>query len=151
MSLNDATKEAIKTAMSEDNLPRCGRSNRVTLRLKRNPGRSSHVLLARADGTLTKAGEFYYGENPSQPQPTSQFDYNSPLMKRGANDYIRTRDGREALVRSLKIDGSVSLTRLGRRILHVSKQSTSCKSLWSSPAQTNEETLSTDKHFCQQI
>ena len=35
-------------------------------------------------------------------------------MKRGANDYIRTRDGREALVRSLKSDGSVSLTRLGR-------------------------------------
>ena len=35
-------------------------------------------------------------------------------MKRGANDYIRTRDGREALVRSLKVDGSVSLTRLGR-------------------------------------
>ncbi len=35
-------------------------------------------------------------------------------MKRGANDYIRTRDGREALVRSLKADGSVSLTRLGR-------------------------------------
>ena len=35
-------------------------------------------------------------------------------MKRGANDYIRTRDGREALVRSLKADGSVSLTRVGR-------------------------------------
>jgi len=35
-------------------------------------------------------------------------------MKRGANDCIRTRDGREALVRSLKVDGSVSLTRLGR-------------------------------------
>ncbi len=35
-------------------------------------------------------------------------------MKRGAKDYIRTRDGRDALVRSLKADGSVSLTRLGR-------------------------------------
>ena len=105
MSLNDATKDAIKTAISEDNLPRRGRSNQVTLRLKRNPGMSSCVLLARADGTLTKAGEFYYGENPSQPKPTSQFDYNTPLMKRGANDYIRTRDGREALVRSLKADG----------------------------------------------
>ena len=71
MSLNDATKEAIKTAMSEDNLPRRGRSNQVTLRLKRNPGRSSYVLLARADGTLTKAGEYYYAEKPSQPQLVS--------------------------------------------------------------------------------
>ena len=63
---------------------------------------------------LTKVGEFYYGQNPSQPTPTSQFNYNTPLMKSGSNDYIRTRDGREALVRSLKVDGSVSLTRLGR-------------------------------------
>ena len=67
--------------MAEDNLPRRGRSNQITLRLKLNPGKSSHVLLARADGTLTKAGEFYYGENPSPPQPTSQFAYNTPLMK----------------------------------------------------------------------
>ena len=35
-------------------------------------------------------------------------------MKRGAHDYIRTKGGRDALVRSLKSDGSVSLTRLGR-------------------------------------
>ena len=114
MALKEATKDAMRTAMAEDNLPKRGRSNQITLRLKRNPGRSSYVLLARGDGTLTKAGEFYYGENPSQPKPTSQFDYNTPLMKRGANDYIRTRDGRDALVRSLKADGSVSLTRLGR-------------------------------------
>ena len=83
MSLNDATKEAIKTAISEDNLPRPGRRNQTTLWLKENPGRSSYVLLARGDGTLTKACEFYYGESPSQPQPTSQFDYNTPLMEKG--------------------------------------------------------------------
>ena len=112
MALNEAMKEAMRNAMAEDNPPRRGRSNQTTLRLK-TPGKSSYVLLARADGTLTKAGEFYYAENPSQPTPTSQFDYNTPLMKRGANDYIRTRDGKEALVRSLKVDGSVSLTRLG--------------------------------------
>ena len=92
-------KEAMRNAMAEDNPPRRGRSNQTTLRLKKKPGKSSHVLLARADGTLTKAGEFYYAENPSQPTPTSQFDYNTPLMKRGANDYIRTRDGKETLVR----------------------------------------------------
>ena len=72
MALNEATKEAMRTAMAEDNLPRRGRSNQVTLRLKRNPGRSSYVLLARADGALTKAGEFYYGENHhNQPQLVS--------------------------------------------------------------------------------
>ena len=141
MALNEAIKEAMRNAMAKDNPPRRGRNNQTTLRLKRNPGRSSHVLLARGDGTLTKAGEFYYGESPSQPKPTSQFDYNTPLMKRSANDYIRTRDGRDALVRCLKADGSVSLTRLGRSILNESKQSTSCKSLWSSSAETNEENL----------
>ena len=35
------------------------------------------------------------------------------MIIRGANDYIRTRYGKEALVRSLKVDGSVRLTRLG--------------------------------------
>ena len=115
MSINDERMSAIRTAMAAGTVPTRGRSNAVTLRLKQNPGRSSFVLLARADGTLTKAGEFYYGANPSQPRPTSQFDYNTPLLKRGANDYIRTRDGKESLVRSLKADGSISLTRLGRQ------------------------------------
>ena len=55
MALNQATKDAIMTAMAEDNLPKRGRSNQTILRLKRNPGRSSYVLLARGDGTLTKA------------------------------------------------------------------------------------------------
>ena len=64
MALNEATKDAMRTAMAEDNLPKRGRSNQMTLRLRRNPGRSSHILLARGDGTLTKAGELYYGEKP---------------------------------------------------------------------------------------
>ena len=79
MALNEAMKEAMKNAMAEDNPPRRGRINQTTLRLKTNPGKSSYVLLARANGTLTKAGEFYYAENPSQPTPTSLFDYNTPL------------------------------------------------------------------------
>ncbi len=148
MALNEAMKEAMRNAMAEDNPPRRGRSNQTTLRLTKNPGKSSHVLLARADGTLTKAGEFHYAENPPQPTPTRQFDYNTPLVKRGANDDIRKRDGREALVRSLKVDGSLGLD---VHISNESKQNMSCKSQWSSPAQTNEETLSTDKHFYQQI
>ena len=83
MTLNEAMKDAIINATARDNPPRRGRSNQMTLRLKPNPGKSSYVLLARADGTLTKAGEYYYGETPSQPTPTSQFDYNTPLMKKG--------------------------------------------------------------------
>ena len=115
MSINEERKSAIRTALLAGTVPTRGRSNQVTLSIKQNPGRSSFVLLARADGTLTKAGEFYYGANPSQPRPTSQFDYNTPLLKRGPNDYIRTRDGKESLVRSLKADGNVTLTRLGRQ------------------------------------
>jgi hypothetical protein len=114
MSLNDDVKEAMRIAIAGGTLPKRGRSNQTTLNLKRNPGRSSYVLLARADGSLTKAGETYYGQNPSQIRPTSQFDYNTPIIKRGPNDYIRTRDGKESLIRSLKADGSTTVTRLGR-------------------------------------
>ena len=115
MSINEERKSVIRTALLAGIAPTRGRSNQVTLKTQQKTGRSSFVLLARADGTLTKAGEFYYGANPSQPRPTSQFDFNTPLLKRGANDYIRTRDGKEAKVRSLRADGSVSLTRLGRQ------------------------------------
>ncbi len=93
MSLSQETKKAIDTAVTAGNLPKRGRSNQLTLRLKRNPEKSSYVVLARADGSLTKAGEHFYGNNPSQTRPSSQFDFTTPLIKRGANDYIRTRDG----------------------------------------------------------
>ena len=59
MSLNDDVKEAIRIAIAGGTLPKRGRSNQTTLNLKQNPGRSSYVLLARADGSLTKAGEFF--------------------------------------------------------------------------------------------
>jgi len=115
MSLNSERKKAIRTAIAAGSVPNRGRSNQTTLRLNQNPGRSSYTVLARADGSLTQSGEFFYGEaDSSQPRPTSQFDYNTPLLKRGPNDYIRTKNG-EALVRSLKADGSVTLTRLGRQ------------------------------------
>ena len=115
MSLNSERKGAIRTAIAAGTVPNRGRSNQTTLRLNQNPGRSSYTVLARADGSLTQSGEFFYGEaDSSQPRPTSQFDYNTPLLKRGPNDYIRTKNG-EALVRSLKADGSVTLTRLGRQ------------------------------------
>ena len=114
MSLNDDVKEAMRVAIAGGTFPKRGRSNQTTLNMKRNPGRSSYVLLARADVSLTKAGKYYYGQNPSQIRPTSQFDYNTPIIKRGPNDYIRTKDGKESLIRSLKADGSTSVTGLGR-------------------------------------
>ena len=104
----------MRIAIAGGTFPKRGRSNQTTLNLKRNPGRSSYVVLARADGSLTKAGEYYYGQNPSQIRPTSQFDYNTPIIKRGPNDDIRTRDGKESLIRSLKADGTTTVTRLGR-------------------------------------
>ena len=93
MSLNNDVKESMRIAIASGTLPKRGRSNQTTLNLKQNPGRSSYVLLARADGSLTKAGEHFYGQNPSQIRPTSQFDYNTPIIKRGPNDYLRTRNG----------------------------------------------------------
>ena len=124
MSLNNERKGAIRTAIAAGTVPSRGRSNQTTLRLQQNPGRSSYTVLARADGSLTKAGEFFYGEaDQSQPRPTSQFDYNTPLLTRGPSDYIRTKDGKESLVRSLKADGSVTLTRLAGNTLNEKAQS----------------------------
>jgi len=114
MSINDDIKEAMRIALAGGTFPKRGRSNQTTLNLKRTPGKSSYVVLAKPDRSLTKAGEYYYGENPSQLRPTSQFDYNTSIIKRGNNDYIRTRNGKESLIRSLKADGSTTVTRLGR-------------------------------------
>ena len=116
MSLNNERRNAIRTAIAAGTVPSRGKSNQTSLRLQQIPGRSSYTVLARADGSLTKAGEFFYGQaDQSQPRPTSQFDYNTPLLKRGPDDYIRTKNGKESLVKSLKADGSVTLTRLGRQ------------------------------------
>ena len=114
MSLNNDVKENMRIALAGGTLPKRGKSNQTTLNLKRTPGKSSYVVLAKPDGSLTKAGEHYYGQDPLLLRPTSQFDYNTPIIKRGPNDYIRTRNGKESLIRSLKADGSTTVTRLGR-------------------------------------
>jgi hypothetical protein len=77
----------MKFAIASAALPKRGRSNQVTLSLKRNPCRSSYVLLARADSSLTKAEEYYYGQNPSQPRPTRQFDVYNASRARLRGDF----------------------------------------------------------------
>jgi len=75
-------------------------------------GRNKYVVLADASATLTPAGQFYY-EETGQTRPEAAFDRSQQLISRNGNDYIRTRTGREVLVRSLRADGSVTVTKTG--------------------------------------
>ena len=70
-------------------------------------------MLADGAGKLTPAGTFYYQTTGAE-RPRAAFDQNQELISRGGNDYIRTRDRREALVRSLRPYGTTRVTQLGR-------------------------------------
>ena len=70
------------------------------------------LLLSRADGQLTRAGQHYYSHLGLRP-PSKDFDYNQPLIREGPNDYILLRNGQKKLVRSLK-GGEHRLTKLGK-------------------------------------
>ena len=66
-------------------------------------------MLADGAGKLTPAGIFYY-ETTGAERLRATYDQNQELISRGGNDYIRTRDRRKALVRSLRPDGSTRVT-----------------------------------------
>jgi len=69
------------------------------------------MVLADAAGNLTPAGDLYYDETGIA-KLEAAFDRQQDLISRNGNDYIRTRTGREAMVRSLQADGSMRVTRL---------------------------------------
>ena len=73
------------------------------------------MLVQRVDGTLTRAGRYYY-EQVQQSPPNVSFDPNQGLIRgsRG-DDYIMMRDGSQKLVRSLKPTGEYKLTRTGTK------------------------------------
>ena len=114
MTLNNQRRAAIDIAISARTEPAVGRSGQTTLRLRQNPGRSSYTVLSRADGSLTPGGIHYYAAT-GLATPSSQFDRGTPLVKKGAGDYVQTRNGKLALVRKLLPDGTTHVTRLGKQ------------------------------------
>ena len=113
MSLNPARRAAIDTAIHAGVAPKVGRSAQTTRALRQTPGRSSYAPVNRSDGTLTLAGKHYYDVTGSA-RPSAQFDPAAPLVKKGPGDYVRTRNGKLALVRRLRPDGTTQATRLGK-------------------------------------
>jgi hypothetical protein len=75
--------------------------------------RNKYVILAGADARLTPAGVYYYAQTGQRP-PAIMYDRNQEPQTRGANTFIRGRDGRDQLVRSLRPDGSTRITAIGR-------------------------------------
>ena len=116
----DASPHRGQEARDDDSHPRRphaapGGSNRTILATGAGPNRrqNKYVVLADGAGKLTPAGAWYYETTGAQ-RPRAAFSQDQELISRGGNDYIRTRDRREALVRSLRADGSVRITQLGR-------------------------------------
>ena len=68
----------------------------------------------RADGSVTRAGEAYFGMLGRQPELRT-FDPRQPLVREGAADYVLLQNGQRGLVRRLREDGTYQLTNLGRR------------------------------------
>ena len=128
--LTEARKQEIRTAIRAERKPTRGASNRTILATGAGPNRrqNKYVVLADGAGKLTQAGTFYY-ETTGAERPRAAFDQDQELISRGGNDYIRTRDRREALVRSLRPDGSTRVTQLGRAFFVTGITSMWCTSL----------------------
>ena len=111
--LTAARRRQIQTAINAGRRPTRGESNRTVLATGAGArGRKKYVVLADASATLTPAGEFFY-EQTGQARPEAAFDRSQQLISRAGNDYIRGRNGRELLVRSLRSDGSTTVTKTG--------------------------------------
>ena len=128
--LTEKRKQEIRTAITANRRPARGGSNRTILATGagRNRSQNKYVVLADGAGKLTPAGTFYY-ETTGAERPRAAFDQNQELISREGNDYIRTRDRREALVSSLRPDGTTKLTQLGRTFLRTAIVSMLCMCL----------------------
>ena len=102
----------IDNAINAQRIPRRGASGRTTIATGHGDAGRGYLVLARPDGSLTPAGQYYY-EQTGQQRPDARFDRNQALIHRGTGDYIRTRRG-EQLVRRLMPDGTMRITALGR-------------------------------------
>ena len=111
--LSRQKQREIRTAIAANRRPTRGPSNRTILATGAGEeGRNKYVVLADASARLTPAGRFYY-QQTGERKPNAAFDRSQQPVNRGPNTFIRTRDNREALVRSYRPDGSVRVTALG--------------------------------------
>ena len=108
--LTEARKQEIRTDIQAARKPTRGSSNRTILATGAGATRrhNRYVVLADGAGKLTPAGTFYYQTTGAE-RPRAAFSQDQELISRGGNDYIRTRNRREALVRSLRPNGPPEL------------------------------------------
>ena len=104
------TKQTVDAAIAEGREPRRVPSNKVTLAT----GQRSYLVLSNADASVTRAGTYYYAQT-AQRVPEVGYDERQELRRRGAGDYIKTRDGKERLVRRVGVDGVSRVTALGKK------------------------------------
>ncbi len=104
-------KANLRTAINAGRRPRLMPDGRQII--STGQGRGSFALLTRPDGSLTRAGQFYFQETQRQ-RPNASYDPEQPVIRRGPTDYIRMRDGNLKALRTLQPTNSYRHTRLGQ-------------------------------------
>ena len=103
-------KANLQTAINAGRRPRLLPDGRQII--STGQGRGSFALLSRSNGSLTRAGQYYF-QTTDRLRPNASYDPEQPLTRRGPTDLIRMRSGNLRAVRSLQPNGSFRLTRLG--------------------------------------
>ena len=103
-------KANLQTAVNAGRRPRLLPDGRQII--STGQGRGSFALLSRSNGSLTRAGQYYF-QTTDRLRPNASYDPEQPLTRRGPTDLIRMRSGNLRAVRSLQPNGSFRLTRLG--------------------------------------
>jgi len=111
--LSQQQKAAIDAAITASRTPRRVASNRTVLSTGQ-AATGAYQVLVGPNGAKTPAGQDYY-DKTGHSAPNSTFDHNQDLIRKGPNDYIRTRNNKMALVKTLLPSGGVKLTALGKQ------------------------------------
>ena len=103
---------------------------------------SSFVVLAGTNGQLTTIGQYYYRVTGTIPNGPG-LDRSQQLIHRNGSDYVRNRAGQERLVRTLRPDGTVTVTALVKAFsLKTARGSLSRSSTCQSSSPAHEPTAS---------
>ena len=83
------------------------------------------VKIAGPSGALTKAGRYYYRQQPDEERPATQgFEPSRPLIRRGEKEFIKMRDNSERLARKWNpATSDFTYTRLGRSYFSGTRES----------------------------
>ena len=102
-ALPQARQDLLIAALDSGRLPRLLRSHRYVLDL--GPGRNAQRAILVDSHGPTGEGEFVYGILGTEIPTELSFDMLVQPTQRGPNEYAKTVDGKEVILRTLEADG----------------------------------------------